>query len=193
VKDYTTIKKEIEIILKPKRFKHSLDVEKAALNLARIYNEDDRKCRIAAIIHDCAKNFSDGELIGSAKRFGIKTDDIQNNLPDLLHGPVGAMYAKENFGIEDEDVLNAVCYHTTGRPFMSKLEKIIYLADIIEVGRRFPEVDEIRKASLHDLDKALILACDCTLNYIIKNNSLIHPLTIEFRNSLLLRGTHKNG
>jgi predicted HD superfamily hydrolase involved in NAD metabolism len=193
VKEYSIIKKEVEIMLKPKRFKHSLDVEKSALNLARIYNEDDRKCRIAAIIHDCAKNFSDGELIESAKRFGIKIDDIQNSLPDLLHGPVGAMHAKAVFGIEDEDILNSVWYHTTGRPSMSMLEKIIYLADVIEVGRRFPEVDEIRKASLHDLDKALVLSCNCTLNYIIKNNSLIHPLTIEFRNSLLLRGMHRNG
>lgn len=193
MKEYLGIRVEVERMLNPKRFKHSLNVEKEGLKLCSIYDEDMYNCKVAAIAHDCAKYFNNEELIESAKRYGIKIDEIQYNSPGLLHGPVGAMYVKENFGVDNEDILNSIWYHTTGRTSMSKLEKIIYLADLIEESRIFPEIDEIRKKSLYNLDEALILACNCTLNYIMKSNGLIHPLTIEFRNSLLLGGMHKNG
>lgn len=193
MKEYLFIKNEIERLLKPKRFQHSLNVEKESLKLARIYGIKEEHCKIAAILHDCAKYFKNEELIIYATKYGIPVDEVQYNFPSLLHGPVGAMYAREKFEIENEDILNSITYHTTGRPSMSKLEKVIYLADLIEESRSFPGLEEIRNMSVKDLDKALILSCNCTINYIMKSNSLIHPLTIEFRNSLLLRGMHKNG
>jgi predicted HD superfamily hydrolase involved in NAD metabolism len=175
-------------MISPKRFKHSLNVEKEALKLGEIYGADLEKCRIAAISHDCAKYFSDEELLKKAKEYGIEVDEIQMKFPQLLHSPVGAMYCKNVFEIEDEDILNAIKYHTTGRKDMSILEKIIYLADVIEEGRDFKGIEKIREKAYIDLDEALILSCNSTLKYIIEKNFLIHPLTIEFRNSLLMKG-----
>lgn len=191
--EYEVIKNSIINMLSPKRFSHSLNVEKEAVKLGRIYGVDEQKCKLAGISHDCAKQFNNEALIVNAKKYEINIDEIQYNFPGLLHGPVGAMYVKENFGIQDEDILNSITYHTTGRVNMSLLEKIIYLADIIEESRDFPEIKEIRRISTQNLDEALILSCNCTLKYIMKNNSLIHPLTIEFRNSLLLKGVRNNG
>lgn len=192
MKEYELIKKEVEemLKLKPKRFKHSLGVVKEAVKLGNIYGVDELKCRIAGITHDCAKYYDDGALIENAEKYGIAIDNIFYNCPDLLHGPVAAMYSRDNFGINDEDILNAISYHTTGRANASILEKVVYLADIIEESRDFPEISKIRKMALKNLDEALIMSCNCTISYIMKKNFLIHPLTIEFRNSLLLKGGH---
>ncbi|QCX34760.1 HD domain-containing protein [Caloramator sp. E03] len=169
------------------RFIHSLGVEKEAIKLGERYGVDINKCRIAAIVHDCQKDLSDEELIKKAMEYKIDVDKIQLKSPQLLHGPVGALYSKEKFEIEDEEIINAVYYHTTGRENMSLLEKIIYIADIIEENRKyFPQLESIRHEAYKDLDNALIMSADSTITYVIKRRCLIHPLTIEFRNSLLL-------
>ena len=193
MKEYEDIRREIKAMLNPTRYEHSINVEKAAVKLGKIYGVDESKCKIASIVHDCAKGFEDKSLVHHAKEYGIVIDNIQNEIPSLLHGPVAAMYSKKKFHIFDQDILNAIWYHTTGRAGMSHLEKIIYLADLIEEGRDFPEVNSIRRKAVNNLDKALIMACNCTLNYIMRSNSLIHPLTIEFRNSLLTKGGPNNG
>jgi predicted HD superfamily hydrolase involved in NAD metabolism len=193
MKEYEDIKSEIKLMLNSKRFQHSINVEKAAVMLGKIYGVEEYKCKIAGIAHDCAKYFNDKALITHANEYGIIIDNIQNKIPSLLHGPVAAMYSKETFNIYDQDILNAIWYHTTGRADMSNLEKIIYLADLIEESRDFKEVNSIRKKAVNNLDEALLLACNCTLNYIMRSNTLIHPLTIEFRNSLLMKGRINNG
>jgi predicted HD superfamily hydrolase involved in NAD metabolism len=193
MKEYEDIKSKIKTMLNPKRFQHSINVVRASVKLGKIYGVDEYKCRIAGITHDCAKYFNDKALITHAVEYGIIIDNIQNNIPSLLHGPVAAMYSKEIFNIIDQDILNAIWYHTTGRAGMSNLEKIIYLSDLIEESRDFKEVNSIRKTAEIDLDEALLLACNCTLNYIMRSNTLIHPLTIEFRNSLLMKGRINNG
>lgn len=187
-KVYEEIKNEINVTLSQKRYRHSLNVELEAIKLAQIYNSDLDKARVAAIAHDFAKAYSDQELIIIAQNCSMEIDNIQYNFPQLLHGPVAAHICSEKFGINDKDILNAITYHTTGRNGMSLLEKIIYLADVIEVGRYFPGINDIRKTALIDIDNSLLSACNSTLNYIINENYLIHPLTIEFRNSLLLKG-----
>jgi predicted HD superfamily hydrolase involved in NAD metabolism len=187
-KVYENIKNEIKLTLDNKRFEHSLNVELEAIKLAEIYGSDVEKARVAAIAHDVAKDHSDEELLRMAQSYSIKIDEIQYNFPQLLHGPVAALICSTQYGIRDQDVLNAIKYHTTGRKSMSLLEKIIYLSDVIEPGRNFPGISDIREIALMDIDRALILACNSTLIYITKENYLIHPLTIEFRNSLLLKG-----
>lgn len=187
MKDYYFIQNEVKNMLTFDRFTHSLGVEKEAIKLGKRYGADIDKCRIAAIVHDCQKDLDDEKLIKRAIEYKIDIDKIQLNSPQLLHGPVGALYCKEKFGIEDEDILNAVYYHTTGRENMSLLEKIIYIADIIEENRNyFPELESIRHEAYKNLDSALIMSADSTIAYVIKRRCLIHPLTIEFRNSLLL-------
>lgn len=185
---YEYIKSEIEKLLSLDRFKHTLAVEKEAVKLGQIYGADISKCKIAALVHDCQKDIKGEELINKARAYGIEVDKIQYNYPQLLHGPVGAYYCIYNFGINDKDIINAVYYHTTGRENMSLLEKIIYIADIIEENRCFEGLEDIRKEAYININKALIMSADSTLSYIIKRKDLIHPLTIEFRNSLILEG-----
>lgn len=187
MRDYEYIKDEIKKILTTDRFIHSLGVEKEAVKLAKTYGADIEKCRIAAIVHDSQKCLKDEDLIKKALEYNIELDKIQLKFPQLLHGPVGAIYCKRQFNIKDEDIFNAVYYHTTGRENMSLIEKIIYIADIIEENREyFKGLEKLRKKAYKDLDEALIMSADSTIKYIIKKGFLIHPLTIEFRNSLLL-------
>jgi predicted HD superfamily hydrolase involved in NAD metabolism len=187
-KAYENIRNEIKLTLNNKRFEHSLNVELEAIKLAQIYDSDVEKARVAAIAHDFAKAYSDEDLLRMSQSYSFKIDEIEYNFPQLLHGPVAAYICSTKYGITDQDVLNAIRFHTTGRKSMSLLEKIIYLSDVIEPGRDFPRINDIREIALKDIDRALILACNSTLIYITNKNYLIHPLTIEFRNSLLLKG-----
>lgn len=188
---YGKIRKEVTQMLNARRLRHSLGVENMAVKLAEIYGADAEKCRIAAIAHDCAKNMSDEELIKLVSNDGYKIDSIQEKAPQLLHGMAASILCRDRFGVKDKEILNAIAYHTTGRAGASKIEKIIYLSDMIEEGRDFPEVNKLREKALTNLDEAVIMACDCTLQYIISRGQLIHPMTVEFRNSLLLKNGEK--
>lgn len=185
---YEDIKKDIRQLLPEKRYKHCLNVESEAVKLARIYGCDVEMTRVAAIAHDYAKAYSREELITKAQDFSIEIDEIQYNSPELLHGPVAAQIIRDKYNMEDQDVLNSISYHTTGRVNMTLFEKIIFIADLIEPGRNLDGLATIRELALKDMDKALLLACNLTLVYITQRNYLIHPLTIQFRNSLLLKG-----
>lgn len=188
MKDYDFIKNKVHSLLTEKRFNHCIRVEKEATKLGDIYGVDNYKCRLAAIAHDCTKKFSDDELTYRAREYGIEIDDIQLETPQLLHGPVGAEYCRREFEIQDKDILNSIYYHTTGRKNMSMLEKIIYLSDIIEEGRYFQGIEKIRDMAIKDIDMAIILSCNSTISYVMQKNFLIHPLTIDLRNSLLMKG-----
>lgn len=190
---YDEMKNLASMVLDEKRYTHSINVVNEAVKLSRIYNIDAEKCKFAAIAHDYAKSMKDNELIDCSKKYGIEIDAIQRSFPQLLHGPVAAMYCKNEMGIEDEDIINAIYYHTTGRENMSMLEKIIYIADVIEVGRNFMGIEDIRRKVFTDIDSAILLSCNSTISYVIVKNFLIHPLTINLRNSILLRGGVKNG
>ncbi len=161
-----------------RRYRHTLGVEEVACDLALLYGCDMRKASIAGILHDCAKDRSDEELREECLRYQLPVSEVEWVKPSLLHGKVGAAYAKDIFGIEDEDILNAIRYHTTGRPGMSILEKIIFIADYIEPNRwPLPGMEEIRWEAYADLDQALILISECTLNYLKNTDSVIDTLT----------------
>lgn len=174
--------------LNEKKFGHCVRVEKMAIKLSKLYKEDIQKVKIAAIAHDCAKFFSYEKMFGYMKKFNEPIDEIQKNVPYLLHGPVGALRLKEKFNIKDKDILNAIKYHTTGRKNMSLLEKIIYISDLIEEGRDFKNVEIIRGEAFKNLDKALVMGCDTTMTYVMAKGQIIHPLTVQLRNSLILSG-----
>ena len=175
-------------MLPKRRFIHSLGVEKTAIKLARFYGADWKKAQIAGLIHDCARDLGSGELLKMVERFGIVVDEIELLEPKLLHAPVGAVLATQEFGIEDEEILNAIRLHTTGSQDMSLLDKILYVADYAEPGRSFAGAKVLRKVALEDIDEAVRLAMDQTLLYLVKRGSLIHPRTIEARNAILLKG-----
>lgn len=171
--------------LNMKRLKHSLSVRDTAVKLAKIYGEDIEKARIAGLVHDCAKYMEKDKMVNIAEKYGYNINEICIKTPSLLHGAAGAYLAKNIMGIEDEDILNSIAYHTTGRKDMSPLEKIIYMADYIEPLRCFPGVEEVRNLTYKDIDKALIVSLENTMQYIIKNGQLLHCDTVEARNHMV--------
>ena len=163
----------IESHLKPSRLEHTKNVAQLARKMAAKQGVDVNKAEIAALLHDMAK-YED--------RPGVNMN--------IAHGKIGAEMARDIFGIEDEDILNAIAYHTTGRAGMSDLEKIIFLADAIEPGRNYPSVDEIRRVAEEDIDKACILSLDRTITYVRNRGAELHPDSINAKKYL---EDHLNG
>ncbi|MCX7745669.1 MAG: bis(5'-nucleosyl)-tetraphosphatase (symmetrical) YqeK [Clostridia bacterium] len=179
------MKRKLESTLKPKRFVHSLSVMKVSGELADRYGVDEEKAAVAGLLHDCAKEFRRDEILPFCDKYQISVDNIIKVQPDLLHGLIGAITAKEEYGITDEAIFRAIRYHTTGCDNMGLLEKIVYLADYIEPGRNFPGIEEVRQAAFSDIDCAMIMALDRTIKYILAKGRLIHPDTIAARNSII--------
>ncbi|WP_278287300.1 bis(5'-nucleosyl)-tetraphosphatase (symmetrical) YqeK [Caloranaerobacter ferrireducens] len=167
------------------RFIHSIGVMETAEKLADVYGCDKNKARLAGLIHDCGKLKNDRELLKMAFEFGIILDDVKDVNIALLHAPLGAEIAKNEFGIKDLEILNAIRYHTTGKENMSLLEKIIYIADYIEPNRDFPSVEVLRELAFLDLDKAVLMAMDNTIKYVVDNGWILDIETIKARNFLL--------
>jgi predicted HD superfamily hydrolase involved in NAD metabolism len=126
-------------------------------------------------------------MLKLAREFGIVMDEIQKRYISILHAPVGAKIAKKEFGVEDEEILTAICYHTTGCQNMSIMSKVIYVADYIAQGRHFEGIEEIRKIAFNDLDAAVLIGMDLTIKYVISLNGLLHPDTIDARNDMLMK------
>jgi predicted HD superfamily hydrolase involved in NAD metabolism len=174
------IRDTVKTQLKPSRFLHSIGVEDVACDLALLNGYDIEKASIAGILHDCAKNLSDEELLTACEIYHLPVTEIERKCIFLLHAKVGAALAKTKYGIEDEEILNAITYHTTGRPAMTLLEKIIFTADYIEPYRKpLPRIEEIRKAAYNDLDLAVFMVLENMLNYLRGSGSEFDTLTEE--------------
>ncbi|SHG96948.1 putative HD superfamily hydrolase of NAD metabolism [Anaerosphaera aminiphila DSM 21120] len=168
-----------------KRFEHSLRVMQTAEKLAEKYDVDIKKARTAAYYHDCAKIGNSTELFKQCEIYNLKIDHEMKMAPQIIHGYLGAVIAKKNYGIDDEDILNAIKYHTTGREDMSKLEKIIFLADYIEPKRNFKGVDTARTLASEDLDKAMYFSLNNTVEFLCSSNEYIVLDSIKARNYIL--------
>lgn len=173
--------------LKEQRYIHSIGVRDCAVSLAYQYGEDEEKAEIAGLVHDCAKNLEDKDLIDMATESGYKLDLVSKAEPQLLHGLCGSIIAEKIMGISDKYILDSIIYHTIGRENMTKLDKIIYLADYIEPNRNFQGVDYLRNLSYLDLNKAMLYAFDNTIKYVISKGKLMHMETIKGRNYILQR------
>lgn len=174
-----------------KRYLHSLRVKETSINLGRTYNVDIHKIEMASILHDCAKFQDTTKLLKMASKFDIIVDSLMDSSIELIHGPLGAKIAEQEYGINDLDILNAIRYHTTGRENMTILEKIVYISDYIEPERDFKGVEEIRKIAFRDIDLGILLALEQTIKFLIEKNRFIHLDTIKARNHLrlLIRNT----
>ncbi|MEE1255789.1 MAG: bis(5'-nucleosyl)-tetraphosphatase (symmetrical) YqeK [Lachnospiraceae bacterium] len=178
------IKKYIKKRLTKERYRHSLGVAYTAIALAMKYNPDTsnsdfmKKAELAGLLHDCAKNMDNDKKIHICDKNNISYSSLEAENAFLLHGKVGAYIAKTKFGIEDEDILNAIIWHTTGRPGMSILEKIIFIADYIEPSRKpLPELDYIRKLAFEDLDMAMKAILVNIIKYLQLNNKPFDSMT----------------
>lgn len=148
------IKDYLRSNLKPARYGHVLGVVNTAIKLAETYGEDKEKAEIAALCHDVAKNMSNEELRKIIEDENIILSIDEENTKELWHSIIAPIIAKKVFEIKDEEILNAMRWHTTGKENMTNLEKIVYLADLIEPSRKFEGIDEIREVAYKDLDLA---------------------------------------
>lgn len=178
-------KEILKSMLDEKRFNHSVGVSITAKEMAARFGADLYKAELAGLIHDCAKNIPYEDLEATCESFGYTPDEIELKNPGLIHAPLGAKLITVLFGIEDEEIKNAVRRHTVAGKGMTKLDKIIYLADMIEPSRRYTEVEELRELAEENLDKAYLRALDYSLMFNISKGVLIHPNTLYARNEMI--------
>ncbi len=182
--------KQLKAVLKSrlqgKRYEHSVKVMETAVALARLYGADKKAAAVAGLLHDYAKNLSPEELKACAGELKLELDGVVSKHMMLAHGPVGAALVERDLDIHDPAVLSAIRYHTYGRPGMDLLEKIIYLADFIEPGRKFKGADELRKTAQENLDKAVLMALESSIAYLMGSDRLMHPNTLYARNELII-------
>ena len=174
------IKSDLQKVLKKSRYVHTLGVAGLAKDMAEAFDVNPNQAYLAGLLHDCAKHYSNEQLIETCVKNDIMISDYEKKAPYLLHGKVGAYIAEKKYNIEDEQVLNAVKWHTTGKSDMTKLEQIIFCADYIEPGRTVqPNLSFLRKISMKDLDLLTFHILNDTLDYLQHKNQIIDSFTEE--------------
>lgn len=176
------LEKQMQTVLKESRFIHSQGVRYTAAALAMRYGEDMLYAQIAGILHDCAKGYSEDELLNFCREKNIEVSVSELAAPYLLHAKAGAYLAKEKYGVETKEILSAIRYHTTGRAGMTELEQIIFIADYIEPNRRkIPGLEKSRQLAFSNLDLATCYILENTLAYLreIKGEDRIDETTKE--------------
>ena len=176
--------------LKAKRCAHVLGTAATAVKLAEKYGADAHRAEVAGLLHDCTKKLSMAEQLALCERYGIALDELEKKALKLLHAKTGAALARDVFGVDDE-IYNAILWHTTGKPNMTVLEKVIYLADFIEPTRDFPGVDTLRRTVWEDLDRGLLMGLEMTVEEMQEMGSPIHVNTLTARD--YLRGKENEG
>lgn len=178
--NWKKLRKQIKKAQTSNRYEHTLGVEYTAAALAMRYGADMEKAQLAGLLHDCAKCLSNDELLEYCEKHHIPVTAPERKSPFLLHGKVGGYLAEKKYKINDSDVISAIVCHTTGKPNMNLLEKIVFIADYIEPGRKRAEgLNELRKLAFIDLDEALMQILGNTLDYLKKNDYNIDPHTEE--------------
>ncbi len=165
------------------RLQHILRVEQMSVELAGYHNLDVAKAAQAGLMHDLAKYFKPQVLLQMAQSEGLELDPVDEANPHLLHAEVSAIVARDRFGVQDEEILQAIRNHTLGRFGMSLLSCTVFLADSLEPGRgNSGELEALRQESRQNLYQAVWGTCDYSLKYLIETHRLIHPRTILTRN-----------
>ena len=172
---------------------HPGSTMKEAVKLAEKYGADTEKAYTAGILHDCAKGYDTDEQIELCQKYGVVLDDITLACKPVIHAPLGAKIAKTEYGVNDKDVLDAIMCHTVAKENMSLLDKIIYIADMIEPMRDFDGVEELRKAAYENIDRAFILGLKQSIVFNAQKNKIIHPNTLSAWNYMLMNGKQKEG
>ena len=177
-----TMQEKLQSALSVKRYIHTMGVAEEAVKLAEIYGtpQDQQKARVAGLLHDCAKDYPEAMRLRFCKEYKVKMDEIMEKQTDLIHPFLGAEVARREYQVTDEDILNAIRYHTTGRAGMSLLEKIIFIADYIEPNReKFDGLEEARRLAYLDLDMAMKYILESTIAFVKERGRLLHPLSLE--------------
>lgn len=183
--DFNLYLQDLKKRVSKKRFVHSMNVSKAAQMLAEIYGVDVQKAKLAGLMHDIAKEMTYKEYVEILKDDPGVMEELKNIPVKLWHGVIGSMYLKQEHGIEDEDILNAVCYHTTGRKNMSLLEKIIFVADHISEERKWPDVVYLRGLSKVDLEGAMLAKLVAAIKKCVSTHTEINKNTFDIYNQIV--------
>ncbi len=166
--------------LTPHRAAHTFGVRAEAVKLAERFGQDQNKAALAALLHDITKQVALQEQLEICKKYDVALDEMQRESVALLHGITAEAIAFYELGIDDNEILAAIRYHTTGCADMSTFMKIIYLADCIEPEREdYPGLAEIRRLAERDLDQAVLMAMECGLAHLRKTGKTIHPDTLS--------------
>lgn len=165
--------------LSAKRYGHTLRVAETAEDLARAHGVDPERARLAALLHDAARERSSEEFLGLAEDLGLGVGEPERESPKLLHGPVAAELARRELGVEDGEVLDAVREHTTGRPGMGSLSLVLYVADKIEPARDYPSVENLRRMARQDLRAAAAESLRRSIAHNEERGRPTHPASIE--------------
>ena len=161
--------------LSPKRFQHTMNVKKLAVRMAQHYGVDTEKAALAAVLHDSAKELPRTELLQIMQDNAIIKKGTQNRPEPVWHGICAAILAKTQWNVQDEEILSAIACHTTGKENMSKLDKILFLADMTSAERNYPGVEELRSLEMRNLDKAMIQALKMTISFVEQKNAIADP------------------
>lgn len=194
--NYKAMKKQLKKRVKPDRYDHSKRVAQTAVELAEIYGVDEKKARMAGLLHDWDKALSLDEARERVNEFGLDIDPlVVTDMPYLLHGPTGAAVLGRDYPELDADVLQAISRHTQGARNMTPLDMVVYIADLIEPGRSYKRVKSVRNAvGKVSLEELYFLAFKNVYEFLISQNRLMHPATAELWNHLVYRlqlGSHQ--
>ena len=184
--DYEFYKAKLKDILSEKRFIHSVNVSKAAEMLAVRYGVDTEKAKVAGLLHDVCKEMDEKTLSKLLSEAKPELFNAFKGFPfKLYHGPAATVYLKKEFGIDDEEILNAVCFHTTGRPNMTTMEKIIFVADAISDEREFDNLKKLQELALESINLVAIQKCIWAIQKCINKRITLHPYTVATYNDMI--------
>ena len=197
-KEIINFRKALEKDLDQQRFEHSLGVEYTSACLAIVYGADITDARVAGLLHDCAKCIPHSDQIRIMEKAGLPPLQEEYDDQSLLHAKCGAIIARDKYGIEDENILNAIRFHTVGRPNMTLLEKIVYIADFIEPNRKQLQIMErVRKAAFIDIDQALLWIMESVREYVTSKGYEPAPSSVAahdfYRNQIKVNEDLRNG
>ena len=174
------IKKKLIKNLDAERYSHTIGVADTSFALALRYGADAEKAYLAGLLHDCAKCLDNDKKFALCEKYGVELSDVERENPFLIHAKLGAVLAKEKYEIDDEEIADAIRYHTTGKAGMKLLEKIVFSADYIEPGRKdIPGLNEIRECIFNDFDKGVYLIYEGTLRHLKNKNQPIDDTSRE--------------
>ena len=174
------MREHLEKKLSNHRFEHSLGVEYTAACLAMVHGMDVERAAIAGLLHDCAKYMDKEEKLKVCKKYQLSVSDVEKKNTELLHAKVGCVVARKKYEIQDEEILSAIMYHTTGKPEMTDLEKIVFIADYIEPNRKkLQDMEQIRKEAFQNLDECIVHILKNTINYLKKNEMIVDDMSLK--------------
>ncbi len=181
--DWEAIERQLKKELTDERYRHTLGVMYTACALAMRYDLDLDQARIAGLLHDCAKCIPNKKKLSICEKKKVELTPFEKSNPFLIHAKLGAVIARDYYNVKDPEVCEAIKWHTTGKPAMTDLEKVIYISDYIEPNRfKAPRLEKVRKAAFEDLDRCMYLITQDSVNYLKENPSSMDRMTLDAYN-----------